>query len=370
MAKKARKGPGSKPVPGVAEIQSAIHEAGDQWEAGSTELTELPIEQREIRLGLHVSDEELRATASAISAATGMEALMAVSLGAPPAVDWRSHGGNFVTPIKNQASCGSCVSFATIATIESRINVSCKRPGSSPDLSEAHLFYCGCGNCCGTGWNFVPALAFCQGTGTVLESCFPYTPANQPCKRGCPIYTRIQGFATLLGMADRKNAIAGGGPVVAGMAVYQDFFAYKSGVYRHRTGALAGYHAVSVIGYDDRQGCWIAKNSWGTGWGDGGFFRIAYGQCGMDTQFAMYAPAVACPRPMPQDDCSQAVPMLRRVLAVAMSNPRLRACLRYFVCQRGGRPPCGPGELAVVGLVGQILRRCPQFRAPFCRALG
>ena len=56
--------------------------------------------------------------------------------------------------------------------------------------------------------------------------------------------------------------------------MYQDFFAYKSGVYRHVTGGVAGGHCVTLIGYDDGQGCWIAKNQWGTGWGDGGFFKI------------------------------------------------------------------------------------------------
>jgi C1A family cysteine protease len=39
-----------------------------------------------------------------------------------------------------------------------------------------------------------------------------------------------------------------------------------------------------VVGYDDGQGCWIAKNSWGTGFGESGFFRIAYGQVGFDAE--------------------------------------------------------------------------------------
>ena len=98
---------------------------------------------------------------------------------------------------------------------------------------KPHLFYCGCGNCCVPGWNFAPALAFCQNTGTVLESCFPYTPGNQPCKPGCPIYTKITGYVSLLSSLDRKNAIVSGGPVIAGMAVYEDFYSYRSGVYRH-----------------------------------------------------------------------------------------------------------------------------------------
>jgi C1A family cysteine protease len=41
---------------------------------------------------------------------------------------------------------------------------------------------------------------------------------------------------------------------------------------------------VSVVGYDDATGCWICKNSWGAGFGEGGFFRIAYGNCGIDAE--------------------------------------------------------------------------------------
>jgi hypothetical protein len=76
-----------------------------------------------------------------------------------------------------------------------------------------------------------------------------------------------------------KDHIATYGAVTACMIVYQDFFSYRSGVYRHVTGGVAGGHCVSLIGYDDAQGCWIGKNSWGAGWGDGGFFKIAYGEC-------------------------------------------------------------------------------------------
>jgi C1A family cysteine protease len=67
------------------------------------------------------------------------------------------------------------------------------------------------------------------------------------------------------------------------MYVFQDFFAYRSGVYSHVTGNLAGGHCVTLIGYDDAQQCWIGKNSWGTGWGDGGYFKIAYGQCRIES---------------------------------------------------------------------------------------
>ena len=49
---------------------------------------------------------------------------------------------------------------------------------------------------------------------------------------------------------------------------------------------------VEVIGYDDGTGSWICKNSWGTGWGEGGFFEIAYGQCNIDAaMWVVYGPA-------------------------------------------------------------------------------
>lgn len=57
------------------------------------------------------------------------------------------------------------------------------------------------------------------------------------------------------------------GPVTGCFVVYNDFFSYSSGVYRHVSGGEAGGHCVAIVGYDDAQGAWIIKNSWGVGWG-------------------------------------------------------------------------------------------------------
>ncbi len=121
-----------------------------------------------------------------------------------------------------------------------------------------------------------------------FENYYPYTPGEQD-------YTglnadwpnrivKVTDWQYLNGNpAGMKEHISTYGAVTACLDVYRDFYSYGSGVYRHVTGKNVGGHCVSLVGYDDAQSCWIAKNSWGTGWGDGGFVRIAYGQCRIES---------------------------------------------------------------------------------------
>lgn len=351
-----------------SSLQAAIAASGASWTAAPTSVSELPVEDRRVRLGLTVSDAELTAMTAAIRATDRLSSIRAVS--APASIDWRNNGGDWTTSIKNQQTCGSCVSFASIATIESRAKIACRNASLQPDYSEAYLFYCGCGNCCGSGWNFPPALNYCKDTGVALDSDFPYTPGDQPCKPGVMPQFKITAWSSVLPVDERKQIIATKGPVVAGMAVFSDFYSYKTGVYKHVTGVLEGYHAVSVVGYNDAQQCWIAKNSWGEEWGEQGWFKIAYGQS-IDTEFPFFDVDVPCPeRVQPQSSCDQYLPTLRRVLELARSNPMLRQCLRYHVCGRLPRRPCSPAMMRIVQSVLRILQLCPQYRQPFCRALG
>lgn len=47
-------------------------------------------------------------------------------------------------------------------------------------------------------------------------------------------------------------------------------------------------HAVIITGWgvSGGQEYWIVKNSWGTGWGENGYFRINFGLCGIGTVLA------------------------------------------------------------------------------------
>jgi hypothetical protein len=75
-----------------------------------------------------------------------------------------------------------------------------------------------------------------------------------------------------------KDALVNYGPLVTTFNVYADFFGYDGGIYSYTSGAYQGGHAVLIVGYDDANSCFIVKNSWGTWWGEAGFFRIAYSQ--------------------------------------------------------------------------------------------
>jgi len=348
-------------------IQTAIKKKGYDWEAAETPHSSLSEEQQKGLLGLAVTEAELEATAAVIKTTETLTALR-VAPAAPTAVDWRNNSGNWVTPIKDQKSCGSCVAFGTAATLESRIRIVCKDANLAIDLSEAHLFFCGCGNCCATGWNFAPALNFCKSPGVGEEASFPYTPANQPCKTGVVPYGKITAWTSVMSMADRKNILATKGPMVGGMAVYADFFAYRSGVYKVTSADLRGYHCICVVGYDDAQGCWICKNSWGPAWGDAGFFKIGYGQSKIDTNFAFYDMEAVCPPPKPTP-CEKYVPYLKNVLLAARRNVMLRGCLKYYVCGAAPRPLCSAAVIAVVRNVLLILKQCPQYQRPFCTSL-
>jgi len=56
---------------------------------------------------------------------------------------------------------------------------------------------------------------------------------------------------------------------------------YKSGVYKYVSGDSIGGHAVKLIGWGPDY--WLAVNSWNETWGEKGLFRIAYGECGIDS---------------------------------------------------------------------------------------
>lgn len=280
----------------VEALNATIAEEGLTWQAADNDLTALSEAEQLQQLGLIVTPAEDAQLSAETELVAAREAEIFSSFGAPSAHDWRNfRGQNYVTPVKNQSSCGSCVSFGTVAAMEAKARIQLGNPGYGIDLSEAFMQFCGGGSC--NGWGLTSGLAYGKSTGTVDEACMPYKPQNMNCSaERCSNWssrlTKITDYAAHATAAARKSVIVSKGPVVAGMAVYSDFFGYSSGVYRKTsTATFRGNHCVCVVGYNDSQAAWIVKNSWGTNWGQGGYVLIGYNQSDLriDTSWPFYA---------------------------------------------------------------------------------
>ena len=197
----------------------------------------------------------------------------------PSSFDWRDMGG--VTPIKNQASCGSCWAFSTVAPLECAIKI---YDGVTVDLSEQWLVRCN-----RDGWDCAGGFYAhdyhewktdnCGDYGAVLEADYPYTATDGSC--ACPFdhpYT-IQNWYYVSGEAAMKQAIMDRGPICVDIYANAALQAYGGGVFTGCESASYTNHAVAVVGWDDNfgSGVWIMRNSWGTGWGEGGYGYIPYG---------------------------------------------------------------------------------------------
>lgn len=276
-------------------LQAAISSAGAQWQAGETSVSSLSDPEKAVLLGVKPAPGEgtLQEIAARGEAAKASIRAQVTAIGAPASIDWRNVGGqNYVTPIKDQNPCGACVAFGTLASFESSLRVARCEPSFAVDLSEAHLFYClgqATGASCGGGWHPNHAVALLQSNGVTDEAHYPFVPNSTQACAGLlagwqDTVVKISGSQVLSGnLAAMKEWISTKGPISACFVVYNDFFSYRSGVYRHVSGDMAGGHCVSIVGYDDAGGYWMCKNSWGPGWGDQGFFCIAYGECTIDT---------------------------------------------------------------------------------------
>ncbi|XP_051892253.1 digestive cysteine proteinase 1-like [Pristis pectinata] len=211
----------------------------------------------------------------------------------PTSLDWRLYGA--VTPVKDQAMCGSCWSFGATGVLEGALFL---KTGNLIPLSQQMLIDCtwGFGNhACDGGLEWKTFEWIMKHGGIAdAESYGPYIGQNGFCHYNQSIliakvksYTNVtSGDSEALKMAIFKN-----GPVAVGIdASHKSFRFYSNGVYyepqcRNKLEDLD--HAVLAIGYGTINGqpYWLIKNSWSTYWGNNGFILMAMqdNNCGVTT---------------------------------------------------------------------------------------
>ena len=262
----------------LADIQAAIRERGAGWQAGDNPVFRLDADEMERMCGAVMGPSPIMADRLPVPATPPPKL--------PDRWDWRDmEGVNYITPIRNQAGCGSCVSFGTIAAFEGLLNIYCGTMEIDLDLSEQHIFSCGGGDC-DLGWSPHASCQYLLDYGAPPEWCLPYAAVDDNCDQTCPEWQEVARKVMEWGQVplqtpewtvEQIKTRLLFGPVLSCFDVYQDFSAYNGGVYEYVWGEYLAGHCIAIVGWNDNANCWICKNSWSPWWGENGYFRIRMG---------------------------------------------------------------------------------------------
>lgn len=211
--------------------------------------------------------------------------------------DWVKEG--VVTGVKDQGQCGSCWAFSATGALESAYAIKNKAMGKDLlTFSESELVDCsgeydndGCDGGLPTN-----AFDYIIANKIATEKEYPYKPEDGTCKKklkdkyGMKSYNKLKSTDVKSLVAAIKVA-----PVSVGFEVQDDFQDYSSGIYVPEDSSCgeALNHGVLAVGYNVEKSAsksfFKVKNSWGTGWGEDGFFRMVIGKgkgtCGIANDF-------------------------------------------------------------------------------------
>jgi C1A family cysteine protease len=213
-----------------------------------------------------------------------------------PVVDLRQ----YCSAIEDQGNTGSCTGNA----IAGQIELIDRKGGRALDVSRLFIYYeervLEGSVRYDAGAYIRDGIKVCYTKGAPLESLWPYVTNKFATKPPTAAYTdalkrKVTGYQRCTDFTAVKNAVTAGNPVVIGFNVYDSFEGAWGNIPHGQTGSgmmpfpntateqLLGGHAVCIVGYDDTMpvvgksnGRFIVRNSWGTGWGDNGYFYMPY----------------------------------------------------------------------------------------------
>jgi hypothetical protein len=217
-------------------------------------------------------------------------------------VDWRDRfNANWISSVRSQGSAPNCWAFAMTALYESMVRIEhgvwCRRSEGDlgratgkqswdlGNLGEASIaaerFGVADPDC--MAWSEAAVLYTAKPHGAAMTA-MPLSPTPDRAGRTVRIGANTHATIGAGSIQDKKDWLTLHGPMAFMCTLPAGFSAAPAaGVYTRPLPAVDdGVHAMLVVGFDDTQGCWIVKNSWGTWFADNGFVRVAYGQAWLE----------------------------------------------------------------------------------------
>ena len=203
----------------------------------------------------------------------------------PQLIDLRE----YFSPTLNQSFLPSCTAFAVASSLE---YLAIKNNQQHIDISKLFLYFEGralqneVNELSGT--SIYSSFDQLKKTGACFESTWPYDVAKANDKPNNDAYEEARQYKldeakrVLIKEDHIKWAIAEGYPVIVGLRIYKSFYLAKNnGLVPYPSDQELGddnrgNHAVLLVGYSESEKYFLARNSWGTDFGEKGYCFIPY----------------------------------------------------------------------------------------------